>query len=291
MVLDISSQTKLARSTLIFRLLLLVNHNRFHHLNSTVNIAQPASIKYMQLREPLAQDQLNPKVVLGVAAHPDDLDFGAAGAMAKYAAGGADVYYLILTDGSKGSEDQEMLESNLINMRRDEQQAAAKILGIKEVFFLDYEDGLLENTPEVKRDIVRYIRKLKPDTLLTWDPTVVYSLHRGFINHPDHRACGQAALDAAFPLARDHMSFPELITEGLDTHKVKELLLLNFNEYNYVEDITDTFLLKKKAIEAHESQVPDVENMLDKLEKFAIEYGKPHGMQYGEAFMRVPIRS
>src|SRR3989344_3187826 len=178
----------------------------------------------------MENNSLKPKKVLGVAAHPDDLDFGMSGTIAKWTARGAEAYYLILTDGSKGSADKNMSPEDLVKMRQDEQREAAKILGVDEVFFLNYEDGCLVCDKQLKRDIARVIRKVKPEVIMTFDPTLVYSAKRGIINHPDHRAAGQATLDACFPLARDHLSFPELLAEGLEPHATPTILLMNFDK-------------------------------------------------------------
>lgn len=233
---------------------------------------------------------LIPKVVLGVAAHPDDLDFGAAGTMAKFVREGAEVYYLILTDGGSGSEDREMTPARLRDLRRDEQRNAGNALGLKNVFFCDYADGTLACAMEVKCDIVRYIRRLRPDTVVTWDPTLIYSAHRGIINHPDHRASGQAALDAVFPLARDHMSFPELLrNEGLEPHKVEHLLMMNFDSHNFAVNITETIDTKFQALSQHASQFRDFEAERERLTKWASDIGGAYGYPYGEGFVRIDI--
>src|SRR5271166_4583963 len=129
--------------------------------------------------------------VLGVAAHPDDLDFGASGTFAKWAAQGASCYYLICTNGCKGSDDPKMTEQKLIKIRKAEQIAAGKVIGLKGVFFLGHNDTELVADIKLKKEIVRYIRKLKPDIVVTTDPTMIYS-KRGYINHTDHRAAGLA---------------------------------------------------------------------------------------------------
>lgn len=233
--------------------------------------------------------ELQPKVVLGIAAHADDLDFGVAGTIAKFAAQGAEVHYLIVTDGSKGSSDYDMSTVELAKMRQDEQRNALKALGGKEVHFLGYPDGELEVTMDVKRDIVRVIRSVKPDVVITWDPSVIYSSSRGFVNHPDHRACGQAALDAVYPLARDHMSFPELFAEGYEPHKTKTALLMNFDTANYYVDITDTLEKKFEALKAHASQVPNFAEMRERFTEFAAMSGKEAGFKYAESFVRLDI--
>lgn len=232
---------------------------------------------------------LTPKIVLGVVAHPDDLEFGAAGTMAKYALQGADVYYYVLTNGNKGSSDLSASPDSLRDMRRDEQWAAAKILGVKDVFFGDYEDGALECNQAVKRDIVRKIRELKPEVVVTFDPTVVYSANLGIINHTDHRAAGQASLDAVYPLARDHLSFSELAGDGLESHKVTTVLMINFDDNNYCEDITATFELKMQALAAHASQVPDFDKTRAILEHIAHTCGNKTHSVYAEGFVRLDL--
>lgn len=232
---------------------------------------------------------LTPKIVLGVAAHPDDLDFGASGSLAAFAAQGADVYYLLLTDGSKGTSDREVASADLVKTRQQEQRAAVQHIGAKDVEFLDYPDGMLEVTMDVKRDIIRAIRRLKPDVVVTMDPSVLYSAERGMINHPDHRAAGQATLDAVYPLARDHLSFPELEQAGYQPHKVSTVLLINFNQQNFTVDISQTIDLKMQALKAHSSQMADLEKTQSMMREFALQIGSHSGYQYGEGFMRIDV--
>ena len=235
-------------------------------------------------------DALHPKVVLGVAAHPDDLDFMASGTVAQFVQNGAKVYYLILTDGGAGSEDRSITSAELQTIRQEEQRNAGKVLGLADVYFCDFEDGTLQNSLEVKREVVRAIRRVKPDVVISVDPSVLYSPALGFINHPDHRAAGQAALDAVFPLARDHMSFPELLDEGLEPHKTKTVLLMNFNEHNFAVDISKTIDLKFKALAEHASQIPDLKEVKERFTCRAAEVGKEYGYTYAEPFMRIDIR-
>jgi LmbE family N-acetylglucosaminyl deacetylase len=234
--------------------------------------------------------ELHPNVVLGVAAHPDDLDFSASGSIAKFVQDGAKAYYLILTDGGSGSEDRTMTSKRLQQIRQEEQNNAGKVMGLSEVFFCDFKDGTLQNTLEVKREVVRAIRKVRPDVVISMDPSVLYSPQAGFINHPDHRAAGQAALDAVFPLARDHMSFPELLQEGLEPHKTKTILLTNFNDHNFGVDISDTMDLKFKILAEHTSQVPNLAEIRERFTERAAELGKSYGYKQAETFMRIDIR-
>jgi LmbE family N-acetylglucosaminyl deacetylase len=213
--------------------------------------------------------------------------------MAAFARQGADVYYLILTDGGKGSEDRAMTAETLRDIRREEQRTAAKTLGLKDVFFWDCPDGELENNLEVKRQVVKIIRQVKPDVVVTPDPSVLYSAQYGHINHPDHRAAGQATLDAAYPLARDHMSFPELLTEGLEPHNTKTVLLFSFDldpqRANFTVDATDTLDLKFEALGAHASQFSGLEAMKESLRKIAAKAGQASSYGYAEPFVRIDI--
>jgi LmbE family N-acetylglucosaminyl deacetylase len=234
-------------------------------------------------------EALQPDVVLGVAAHPDDLDFSASGSMAKFIRNGAKAYYLILTDGGAGTEDRSITSEKLREIRQAEQRNAGKVLGLSDVYFCKFKDGTLQNTLEVKREVVRIIRKVRPEVVVTMDPSVLYSPQIGFINHPDHRAAGQAALDAVFPLARDHMSFPELLEEGLEPHKTKTILLMNLNEHNFAVDVSDTLDLKFKALAEHASQVPNLAEIKERFTQRAAQLGSPYGFRYAETFIRVDI--
>jgi len=232
---------------------------------------------------------LHPKIVLGIAAHPDDLDVGAGGTIAQFAAEGAEIHYLILTDGGKGSDDPLMTSSQLTEIRHAEQQVALQIVGGRSITFLDYPDGELEVTMELKKEIVKAIRRIKPDVVITMDPTVIYSAARGIINHPDHRAAGQATLDAVFPLARDRLTFPELYEAGFEPHKTATILLVNFNESNFSVDITDTFEKKRQALKAHVSQFGDLEGSTW-LHDMAVEADQKAGYALAENFVRIDIK-
>ncbi|HSX36659.1 MAG TPA: PIG-L deacetylase family protein [Patescibacteria group bacterium] len=233
---------------------------------------------------------LNPKVVLGVAAHPDDLDFAAAGTMALFASQGAAVHYLILTDGGKGSHDRKVTPAEVVRTRQAEQRAAADAIGAKDVQFLAYPDSCLEVTQQLKKDIVKTIRTLKPDVVIAMDPSMFYSAERGFINHPDHRAAGQATLDAVFPLARDYLSFPELDEQGHKPHEVTTVLLTNFDRNEYCVDITSTIDKKMAAIAAHASQFSDLPAIKQYMKERAHTFGQKVGCEYAECFVRIDVQ-
>ncbi len=232
-------------------------------------------------------DSLQPKVVLGVGAHPDDLDFIAGGTLAKFAATGAEVHYLILTDGSNGTADEKLNAEQLVAMRHHEQEAAAAATGAKSSQFLDYKDGELEVTLALKKDIVRVIRQLKPEVVITFDPSLLYFAPRNFINHPDHRAAGQATLDAVFPLARDYLSFPDLHADGYEPHKVKTVLLSNFEKQDYFIDISENIDAKISALAAHSSQMPDMAAVEKMVREMAAASGKTSGATFAEGFIRI----
>lgn len=232
------------------------------------------------------------QIILAVGAHPDDIDIGSCGSISKWIKQGSDAYYLVLTDGSKGSEDTKISNTALTKIRRAEQQSAANILGVKKVFFLDFIDGELENTPKLKREIVKIIRQIKPTTVMCFDPTLVYDANRQFINHPDHRVAGQATLDAVFPYARNNRSFPELLSEGLEPHVVEEVLLTNFSKHNFYVDITKTMDLKMKAMACHISQFRDMEKFKKRIKENNALMGKKAKpkTKYAEAFFRITLR-
>ncbi len=223
--------------------------------------------------------------VLVITAHPDDAEFGAAGTVARWTREGKTVAYVVCTDGEKGTSDREVRPEQLAQVREREQLAAAEVLKVREVVFLRYPDQGLEDTSEFRQAIVREIRKFRPTTVITSDP------YRRYLWHRDHRVTGQVVLDAVFPFARDHLAYPALLEEGLEPHKVKEILFWAAEDINYRVDITATFDLKLAALRCHESQVkelpiPDLESWLR---------NRCHSMAHGEhfelaeAFQRVEV--
>ncbi len=231
-----------------------------------------------------------PKIALMVGAHADDIDFGASGTVAKWAKEGTEVHYLVITDGSKGSSDANMTCEQLIATREQEQRDAAAYLGAKEVHFLHYEDAALEVTLALKKDIVRVIRLVKPDTVVVFDPTFIYSSERGIINHSDHRAAGQATLDAIYPMARDRLTFPDLQEqEHLEPHRVEHVLLINFEKQNHYVDITDVFDTKVEGLLKHVSQIPNPAGVRSMLEQWASVAGAKTGHKYAEGFVRIDV--
>ncbi|MEK7450610.1 MAG: PIG-L deacetylase family protein [Patescibacteria group bacterium] len=229
------------------------------------------------------------KIILAVGAHPDDTDFGASGTIAKWVEEGSTAYYLICTDGSRGSQDPLMTHKKLALIRRKEQEDSAKVLGIKKVFFLDHTDTQLSADIVLKEQIVKIIRQVRPNIVITMDPTFYYSQKFGFINHTDHRAAGLATLDACFPLSRDRLTFPEHEKEGLKPHKVEELLLVNFEKADYFVDITKTIDKKIKALSCHKSQFDDFKKVEKMIRERSKMQGKKVGYKFAETFLRLNL--
>jgi LmbE family N-acetylglucosaminyl deacetylase len=235
-------------------------------------------------------DSYEPKVVLAVGAHADDIDFSASGSLAVWAKNGALVDYVVITDGCKGTKDRDISTEGLAETRRKEQEDAAVLLGARKVHFLGYEDGNLELNNKLRKDLVRLIRQTRPDTVIVMDPTMVYSSEHGMLNHPDHRVAGQATLDAVYPQARDYLSYPELLEEQLEPHKVTHVLLTNFEKQNCFVDISETIDLKLAAIDCHISQFTDVPGIHEMVKSMAAKSGQMCSSKYAEGFVRIDVR-
>jgi LmbE family N-acetylglucosaminyl deacetylase len=232
-----------------------------------------------------------PAYAMVVTPHPDDAEYGIAGTVARWVKEGNDVVYVVCTNGDKGSSDINMKPEVLVKIREKEQLDAAKVLGVREVIFLRHPDQGLEDTYEFRKQIVRLIRMYRPDIVATTDPYLRYIWHR------DHRIAGQVVLDAVFPYARDFLAYPDLTLDGLQPHKVKEVLLWSMilfwesQEINYRSDITDTIDLKIAALRCHKSQMghlpsPDLENLLRQQHETMAE---GESFKLAEAFHRVEI--
>ena len=243
------------------------------------------------------QDEAMDKVAMVVVAHPDDAEFGCAGTVAAWVRDGWDVYYVVATDASGGGEDLATTLSvdarrTTTETRQREQRAACKILGAKDVTFLNYRDGTLEPTLELRRDITRLLRTYRPSRVICQSPdrvwTPSYAIGR---HHPDHLACGQAALAAIYPASQNAWDFPELLAEGLTPHKVREVLVSGAPVINHFVDISETIDKKIEALRAHDSQLGD---HFDDIEKWVKEWsgknGEEHGVKYAEVFHRFENR-
>ena len=226
-----------------------------------------------------------------VVAHADDAEFGCSGTVAKLCAEGWDMVYVMCTDGSKGTSDREITQKELSSIRRQEQADAGKALGLKDVVFLDHEDSMLEPTLELRKDIAREIRRYQPDVLICQYP--MRTLDGGWgVGHPDHMAAGEAALAAVFPAARDHMTFPDLVEDGFEPHKVAEVWIMGHPEPDLYMDVTKHMGASIKAIMAHKSQVGDraEEDMAERMQEWRRRSAEGRGMQYAEAFRRMTFR-
>ncbi len=234
---------------------------------------------------PAVVDSSTPSSAMVVVAHPDDAEFMFAGTVAKWTAAGATVTYVVITKGDKGSEDPEMTPSRLTVIREAEQRAAGAILGVRDYVFMGYEDGYLQHTLELRRDLTRLLRTHRPEVVMTFDPTARF-LGDSYPNHPDHRACGDATLDAIFPSARDRLTFPELLVDGLQPHKVAQLWMGGTTEPNVVVDIGETLALKQQALLAHPSQLdPGIAMFAEQMARWGA--AAANGVTFGEAFRRI----
>ncbi|RMG93966.1 MAG: PIG-L family deacetylase [Chloroflexi bacterium] len=225
-----------------------------------------------------------------IYAHPDDIEFGVAGTAAKWAKHGCEVVYVVITDGNVGSHEPGMTAEKLAKTRRAEQTAAARVAGAKECIFLGYHDGLLQPTLELRKALVRLIRKYKPNVVVCGDPTKVFS-DNNRINHPDHRAAALATIDAVFPAAEMPLLYPDLEAEGLTAHKVNYVYISypRPEETNYYEDITETIDVKIEALRQHVSQLGDWDPE-EPLRNWARENGKKVGFKYAERFRRIVLK-
>lgn len=213
--------------------------------------------------------------VMAIFAHPDDPEFFAGGSLARWAAEGAEVTFVLATSGDKGSEDPEMTHERLITIREEEERNAAKALGAKEVIFLRQPDGELMHTLDLRRELTRLIRMKKPDLVVTCDPTA-YWLSNTYINHPDHRAIGDVTMAAVFPTARDRLNFIELERdEGLTTHKVKYLYLAGTLEPSTFIDVTNHVETKITALREHKSQIKNMDEMAVRVRERSIDSRSP----------------
>jgi LmbE family N-acetylglucosaminyl deacetylase len=219
-----------------------------------------------------------------IAPHPDDSEFGAAGTVARLTGEGKRVVYVICTNGNKGSSDRTMTPQKLAGIREKEQRAAASVLGVTEVVFLGYPDQGLDDTAEFRKALVRVIRQYRPYVVATSDP------YRKYMWHRDHRICGQVAADAVFPFARDHMAYPDLLAEGLEPFKVREMWFWGTDDPNFCSDITATLEKKLEALACHKSQLDMTPQMRERMAGMAKMNAKGEKFELAEAFHRVEMR-
>ncbi len=237
----------------------------------------------------MPDDQLpTPDRVLVVAAHPDDIEFGAGGTVARWVGEGAEVRYLLVTRGDKGSDDPAADVQALVAQREREQRAAAAAIGVTSVEFLDEPDGQVEPSLRLRERITHAIRAFRPEVVMTHDPTVLF-VNNEWVNHPDHRAVGQVTVDAVFPTARDPLNFREHLDAGLEAWKVAELFLWSTNEANQLVDVADTLERKIDALRHHASQFRRFDEVARWVRRRSEELGERTGYRAAEGFRRVTL--
>ncbi len=223
--------------------------------------------------------------IMVVVAHPDDAEFMCSGTIAKWTSEGREAVYVLVTSGDKGTSDRSIVPAELAKQREQEQRNVCDILGVKTVEFLRYEDGTVQNTLALRKDITRMVRKHKPSAVITQNPTQRWN--GNYINHPDHRAVGDAAMDAVFPSARDYHMFPDLaLNEGLMPHITEHLYLgARGDTADVYVDISETIETKIRALKAHKSQVINPTEEFDRrMKEMARANGAARGLAYAESF-------
>jgi LmbE family N-acetylglucosaminyl deacetylase len=224
-----------------------------------------------------------PDSALVIVAHPDDAEFTMAGTVALWTRAGCHVNYVVCTDGNAGSHEPGMTREKLADIRRSEQRAACAKLGVQEVLFLGYDDGQLEPSLELRRELVRAIRRYRPEVVLTSDPTRLLA-GDNYINHPDHRAAGQAALDAIAPAAAMPLLWPDVGKP----HRVHQVYIYGNDQSNVWVDISETIDLKIAALQEHASQMEDWDPT-DRIKTWSAEVGQEKGMAHAERFRVITL--
>jgi LmbE family N-acetylglucosaminyl deacetylase len=230
-----------------------------------------------------------PDHFLVIVAHPDDADFGPAGTIGRWIREGSEGHLVCCTSGDAGADDPRTDPLELGGIREREQRAAADRLGYREVTFLHRPDGALENDLALREQLVRLIRTVRPDAVVTMDPTILIHAD-GYVQHTDHRAAAQAAVDAVYPAARNAMAFPHLaIHEGLDPHAVRWLYLFFTDKPNAWVDVSDTIDLKIEALREHASQLRRPEELEERIRGWAKAEGDRVGVAAAESFRVIEI--
>ena len=223
--------------------------------------------------------------ILVILAHPDDPEFFCGATLAKWIKEGHEVHYYLLTCGEKGSNDPHLSPDQICKIRKDEQLEAAKVIGVKSVKFLDNPDGYLVPTIEIRREVVRAIRKIKPQILVTCDPTNLYPNGSYRLNHADHRYAGQVVLDAVFPAAGNIHFFPELLNEeGLKPHSPNEVWISLTSNPDVILDVTETWEIKMQALLRHRSQIGKPEEFIERIKNWRSPSSTEDMPKYEERF-------
>ncbi len=228
-----------------------------------------------------------PKDILVILAHPDDPEFFCGATIARWTRNGHRVHYCLFTRGDKGIQGDQPVDATALMARREiEQKEAARVLGVNEVRFLDYEDGYLQAGLEERKAIVRVVRQEKPDIVVTCDPQN-YFIRESRLNHPDHRTAGQIVMDAVFPASGNPMFFPELLNEGLAPHSVSEIWFSLTSQGNTAIDVTDTWDQRIEALKKHASQIPDIPAFLKNQKARRTADSTEENPRYVDNFRRI----
>lgn len=230
-----------------------------------------------------------PESAMAIFAHPDDIEFSCAGTLARWARAGTRIAYVVCTSGDVGIAEAGMTKARAAEIREAEQRAAAAITGAQEVTFLREPDGLLQATLELRKKLVREIRRFRPEVVVTGDPTVLW-VGDSYINHPDHRAAATAALDAVFPAAGQPNLFEELAAEGLQAHKVRKVYITGRHQGELFVNIGETIDIKIAALRAHASQMKDWDPE-PRIREWAQERARGLEMPYAESFKVITLVS
>ncbi len=231
-----------------------------------------------------------PERAMAIFAHPDDEEFTVGGTLAKWARAGSQIVTVCITSGGAGSNRHtppDMTSERLIPVREQEQREACRVLGVSDVIFLGYQDGVLQPSIDLRRDLTRVIRRFRPDAVVCGDPTFRFWGNR-YMNHPDHRAAADVALDAVYPSSETLLIFPELVREGHPPHHVKSVFLHGSDRADTFIDIGDTLDVKIKALRAHRSQLGDWDPA-DMITGWAREQGARRKLKAAEAFRRMVL--
>jgi LmbE family N-acetylglucosaminyl deacetylase len=232
-----------------------------------------------------------PKRAMSIHAHPDDQEFTVGGTLAKWARAGCEIVTVCITSGGAGSNKYtppEMTREALVAIREEEQRDAGRILGVKETIYLGYEDGMLEPSIPLRRELTRLIRRHRPEAVLTGDPTVRY-YGTTYMNHPDHRAAADVALDAVFPSAGTRLIFPELLAEGLEPHEVRQVYIHGAERPDTYVDIAETLDVKVAALRAHKSQMGEWDPS-EMITQWAAEQGRRRKLKAAESYRRMILQ-
>ena len=234
------------------------------------------------------EDWQNPKEILVILAHPDDPEFFLGATIARWIKAGHRVRYLLLTKGDKGTKDVNLTAADVARIRVEEQRLAAEYLGVTSLDFLDYEDGYLIPDLDMRREIVRFIRKYQPQILVTCDPGNLFPSQQ-YINHPDHRNAGQVVVDAVFPASGNRFFFPELLKEGYEPHEVEEVWMSLTNAPDIRLDVTEHWDDKIGSLKMHASQIGDP-RAFEKRMLERVNNGNHQDFKYEEQFRVIKFR-